>query len=60
MVRAWREFIDLYGAYCYPQRYDGNVERSLWQYIADQNELVTDTFEDWTFKPFENLNVFGI
>lgn len=59
MVRGWREFIQLYGLNNY-SAYDGNIERTLFEYISDQNKLVVDTFADWTFKPFENQNRFGI
>lgn len=38
----------------------GNKERTLKEFIQDQNELIEDTYADWTWKPFANQNTFGI
>ena len=70
MTLAWRNFIALYGkcSYCKGNMVclhektenSGNIERSLREFILDQNELVTDTFADWTWQPLKNQNRFGI
>jgi len=36
------------------------VEVSLFRYLTDSNELVADTYEDFEFMFYENLNSFGI
>ena len=36
------------------------VEVSLFRYLTDSNELVADTYADFEFLFYENLNSFGI
>ena len=73
-TKAWRSFYDLMiGGYYNVSYIYGhmniigidyyrvdNPERSLYEFIKDQNNLVTDTYADWQPKPFENQNRFNV
>ncbi len=73
-IRAWRRFYELVvGSFNQPallQNRSGMIgldwfgsndtERSLYQFIDDQNTLVADTYADWLPSNFENQNQFGI
>lgn len=73
-VKSWRSFYDLTQKdYYYPIRYNSNhkfygvdylrgneTERSLYQFISDQNSLVADTYENWEPFCFGNINNAGI
>ncbi len=73
-IRSWRRFYELVvGQFNQPallQNRSGMIgldwfgfndtERSLYQFIDDQNTLVADTYADWEPVNFENENQFGI
>ncbi len=73
-IRSWRRFYELVvGQFNQPallQNRSGMIgldwfgfndtERSLYQFIDDQNSLVADTYADWEPANFENENQFGI
>jgi hypothetical protein len=73
-IRSWRRFYELVvGTFNQPallQNRSGMIgldwfgsndtERSLYQFIDDQNTLVADTYADWEPANFENENQFGI
>jgi hypothetical protein len=74
-VKAWRRFYELtvgsYASYNIISNSYGvvgidyygsgeNTERSVYEFIRDQNELVEDKYPNWTPSSFENINSFGI
>jgi hypothetical protein len=73
-IRSWRRFYELVvGTFNQPallQNRSGMIgldwfgsvdtERSLYQFIDDQNTLVADTYENWEPTQFDNENQFGI
>lgn len=73
-IRSWRRFYELVvGTFNQPallQNRTGMIgldwfgtndtERSLYQFIDDQNTLVADTYADWEPTRFDNENQFGI
>ena len=73
-VSAWRSFYELMIGEYYSVTYMynnlniigidyygcGNRERSLYEFIRDQNSLVSDYYEDWEPTVFYNQNTFGL
>ena len=73
-IRSWRRFYELVvGTFNQPALLKNrsgmigldwfgtnDTERSLYQFIDDQNTLVADTYENWEPVNFENENQFGI
>ncbi len=72
-IRSWRRFYELVvGSFNQPAlihtRFGTGIdwfgtndtERSLYQFIDDQNTLVADTYADWKPSNFDNENQFGI
>jgi hypothetical protein len=73
-IRSWRRFYELVvGTFNQPALLVNrsgmigldwfgfnDTERSLYQFIDDQNTLVADTYADWLPANFENENQFGI
>lgn len=72
-VKAWRKFYELtVGRYTQPVVYTrgsrmgidwagvNGPDRSLYQFIQDQNSLVPGTYPDWRPQHWENMNTLGI
>lgn len=73
-IRSWRRFYELVvGTFNQPALLvnrsgmigldwfgSNDTERSLYQFIDDQNTLVADTYADWEPANFENENQFGV
>ncbi len=73
-IRSWRRFYELVvGSFNQPALIENrsgrfgtdwfgtdDTERSLYQFIDDQNELIADTYADWKPTQFDNQNQFGI
>jgi len=73
VVKAWRTFVKLVqGEETIPQSYDklgmfgvdwysqGGAEVSLYKFINDSNQIVEDTYAEFTPKVWNNINQFGI